>query len=507
MKAIRILFALLVLPLALVVRATPQQHDGNDLWIAPDESGWGLNLFHQGDTLFASLFVYGPDGKARWYTGSSLVGDDGGPLHDRPAVYSGALYESSGPPVGAPFDPARVTRRQVGTMSVELGREKLDAALPIRDYAYLSYDVDGVRVTMKKLYPFSFVAMGLTGTYMGYVATPNGATETNFNVTLEGGSFTMTTTAASGSCTYSGRQEPSGSLFAVEGTYSCNDGRSGSFYIDDIDVTRHGFTGGGTFGWMAAQRTSSSIHGDGYSTDLWLNPNESGWGLNIVEQGNTLFGTLFVYDAEGKPRWYSASNLAFEQCAPPDAASDCWGRFRGALVESTGPYFGTSFNPAAVNRRQVGAMTIAFYANNTAILDYTVDGVTVASKELKRFAFRTNSLAGTYAAHITAQGNNDRGMQVGAMTIDVSQSGDAITMTMRGSRGTCTLRARAFQFGRQLIPTGPYDCGGAAFGQMSLIDVYVTSTGFTGWVDFGTEPGVNVFYPIGRIEAVRTTSQ
>jgi hypothetical protein len=504
--SLRPFFAALIAWFSIPGLATPHQHDANDLWIVPEESGWGLNLFHQGDTLFGSLFVYGPDGRARWYTASSMVGDDGGPLHEHPAFYSGALYESSGPPVGGAFDPSRVTRRQVGTMAVELGREKLGATMPIRNYAYVTYFIDGVTVT-KKAYPFSFVAMGLTGTYLGYVRTPGGPVETTFNVSLNGGSFTMTTTAANGSCMYSGTQEPSGSLFAVEGTYSCNDGRSGNFSLDDIDVTRHGFTAQGTFGWMAAQRMSSSIHGDGYSTDLWLNPGESGWGLNIVEQGNTLFGTLFVYDTEGKPRWYSASNLAFEQCAPPDAASDCWGRFRGALVESTGPYFGTSFNPAAVNRRQAGTMTIAFYANNTAILDYTVDGVTVASKELKRFAFRTNSLAGTYAGHITVQGTSDRGMQVGAMAIDVSQSGDAITMTMRGSRGTCTLRARAFQYGRQLIPTGPYDCGGAAFGQMSLVDVYVTSTGFTAWVDFGTEPGVNVFYPIGRIEAVRTTAQ
>ena len=53
---------------ALHASATPHFHDANDLWISPFESGWGINIFHQGDTLFASLFVYGQDGKARWYT-------------------------------------------------------------------------------------------------------------------------------------------------------------------------------------------------------------------------------------------------------------------------------------------------------------------------------------------------------------------------------------------------------------------------------------------------------
>src|SRR5438270_8364175 len=105
--------AALLLPIAsLAAHATPQQHDANDLWIVPEESGWGLNLFHQGDTLFGSLFVYGPDGRARWYTASSMAGDDGGTLHDHPVIYSGPLYESTGPGIGTPFDPSRVTRRQ-----------------------------------------------------------------------------------------------------------------------------------------------------------------------------------------------------------------------------------------------------------------------------------------------------------------------------------------------------------------------------------------------------------
>jgi hypothetical protein len=498
---------------AATAGATPHQHDANDLWIVPNESGWGLNLFHQGDTLFGSLFVYGPDGKARWYTASSLVGDDGGPNHDRAAIYFGGLYESTGPAVGGAFDPARVTRRQVGTMSVELGAESVPNN-PARSYANVVYDVDGVRVA-KHAFPFSFVAMGLTGTYTGYQAAPGGMPEElNISVSLQNGSFAMTTTGtSSGSCTYSGIQDSNGSLFRVGGSVSCNNGRTGTFVLGNVDVTRYGFTAyfsttlSPSSTGLVAQRTSSSkIRGDGYSTDLWWNAAESGWGLNIIEQGDTLFGTLFVYDAQGKPRWYSASNLAYEQCAPPDSGSDCRGRYRGALYESTGPYFGTVFNDAAVQRRQVGTMSIDFYANNTAYASYSIDGVTVTEKPLSRAAFRANALAGSYAGHILA-GNNDRGMQVGAMSIDIAESGDTITVTMRGSRGTCTMRGRRSQYGREVVALGPYDCGGAQLGQLVLEDVYVTSTGFTGSVSFGDQPGVNVFSPIGNIEAVRTTAR
>ncbi len=37
--------------------------------------------------------------------------------------------------------------------------------------------------------------------------------------------------------------------------------------------------------------------------DLWWNPNESGWGIQIVQQSDTLFLTWFIYDGAGNPTW------------------------------------------------------------------------------------------------------------------------------------------------------------------------------------------------------------
>jgi hypothetical protein len=509
-QILRKFFIAALLCLALPCLATTQSRDGNDLWIIPEESGWGANIFHQGNTLFVSLFVYGNDGRARWYTASSLVGNEP-PLGDHPTIYSGPLYESTGPAFGAAFDPSRVTRRQVGTMSVEFGSEVYTTGTP-RRYAVIYYDVDGVQVR-KQTYAFSFGAIGLTGSYTGFASNASGTREeVGMNVTLNNRAFTMTTSSPTTSCTYTGQQIPQGSVFDVQGTYVCGSGASRAFSLAAVDVTRHGFTAsfyaeGTPWTNLAGERTSSAIRGDGYATDLWFPPDESGWGLNIIEQGDTQFGTMFVYDAAGQPRWYSASNLTYEQCAPPDSGSDCWGRYRGTLVESTGPYLGTTFNPSAVQRRVVGTMSIDYFGNDTAYLDYTIDGVTVTRKQVRRYAFRTNTLAGSYAGHILAlNGNNDRGMQTGAMTIEISESGTAVTMVMRGNKGICTMRGTRFQYGRQVMVSGPYDCGGAAFGQLSLMDVYVTAQGFTGRVDFGTQPGMNDFYSIGRIEAARTTA-
>ncbi len=42
-------------------------------------------------------------------------------------------------------------------------------------------------------------------------------------------------------------------------------------------------------------------------TDLWWNPEESGWGINFTHQGEILFATLFTYGADGEPDWFAMS--------------------------------------------------------------------------------------------------------------------------------------------------------------------------------------------------------
>src|SRR6185437_4722556 len=38
-------------------------------------------------------------------------------------------------------------------------------------------------------------------------------------------------------------------------------------------------------------------------TALWWNSAESGWGLNVNQQGDIVFATLFDYDLDGTPMW------------------------------------------------------------------------------------------------------------------------------------------------------------------------------------------------------------
>ena len=78
-------------------------------WKAPaeSESGWGINLAHQGNDLFATWFTYDSTGKGLWLSmTASRIGPD----------YIGTLYQTRGPAFSAvPFNPAAVTRTPVGS--------------------------------------------------------------------------------------------------------------------------------------------------------------------------------------------------------------------------------------------------------------------------------------------------------------------------------------------------------------------------------------------------------
>ena len=105
----------------------------SDLWWASpaaSESGWGVNIAHQGDVLFVTWFTYGPDGRAMWLVGSNVTRTGNG-------TYSGALQKTNGPAYNAsPWNPSQVSRTNAGTVTFTFS----DA-----NNGVMSYDVAGVR--------------------------------------------------------------------------------------------------------------------------------------------------------------------------------------------------------------------------------------------------------------------------------------------------------------------------------------------------------------------------
>jgi minor extracellular serine protease Vpr len=82
-----------------------------DLWWAVpggSESGWGVNLTHQGDTIFASWFTYDHDRTPMWLVVSAPK--------TAPGTYMGTLYRLTGPPFNAvPFPPLGSPGGAIGT--------------------------------------------------------------------------------------------------------------------------------------------------------------------------------------------------------------------------------------------------------------------------------------------------------------------------------------------------------------------------------------------------------
>jgi hypothetical protein len=230
------------------------------LWWNPAESGWGINLNHQGDILFATLFTYDSTGRDYWLVASAMRRQPDG-------SFRGDLYETTGPVhTTNPWTPATVTVTTVGTMSVEL--ESFERAR-------LVYNVHNVTVTKQ--------------------------------------------------------------------------------------IERQVFSSPPLCRLSAASRQGTTNF-----TDLWWNPAESGWGINLTHQADTIFATLFTYDDDRRPMWLVASNVQRQ--------SD--GSFRGDLFRLRGPAFDAQ--PwSAPTLSTVGSLALIFTDGEHGVLTYNVGTATV----------------------------------------------------------------------------------------------------------------------------------
>ncbi|MGZ5047047.1 MAG: hypothetical protein ACXWF0_07235 [Usitatibacter sp.] len=100
--------------------------------------------------------------------------------------------------------------------------------------------------------------------------------------------------------------------------------------------------------------------------DLWWDPAENGWGMNIAQQGPTLFPVWYTYDANGRTTWFVVPGGSWSGAS-----------FTGDIFATTGSaWLGATYDPAALAVRRAGTMTLAFNGASRATMTYTVDGLT-----------------------------------------------------------------------------------------------------------------------------------
>jgi hypothetical protein len=266
---------------ALAPAAPTSSLNYTGMWWNPSESGWGINVSHQGDIVFATLFTYDSTGAPMWVMMTGLLQSDG-------QTYAGDLYQVNGPAFNAqPFTPITAANlANVGTMALTFSSASSGKVV---------YIYQGVGVS-KDIVPQVF----------GTAAA----------------SCTATTGSRSGLTNYQ---------------------------------------------------------------DMWWNPAESGWGINIVHQNSTLFATLMTFDPTGKNLWLISTGTS---------QSD--GSYLGDLYRVRGPAFDAQpFTPiTAANLANVGTMRFTFADGITGSLAYTFDGVPV-SKSITRQVFASAAPACT----------------------------------------------------------------------------------------------------------------
>jgi hypothetical protein len=111
--------------------------------------------------------------------------------------------------------------------------------------------------------------------------------------------------------------------------------------------------------------------------DMWWGGEmQSGWGVNIAQQGRMLFATWFSYDAQGRDTWFVLPSGTWSGSS-----------FTGDLYATTSSaWLGTDYSPAAFVPVNVGSMTLDFTDQDWATMTYTVRGVT-QSKTIVRQSY------------------------------------------------------------------------------------------------------------------------
>jgi hypothetical protein len=251
------------------------------LWWNPAESGWGVSIAHQGDTLFVVWYTYDRDGSPMWllmpdarlsYDEDMTMGMMGmemmGMTRNSP-VYTGALYRSS--KVGS-----QVVMTEVGSGTL-LFKNNNDAA-----FAYTVGNVSQSKTVSR-------MAFG----------------------------------PRSQECTLGG-----------------------------------------------AKAASENFQ------DLWWNPHDQGWGMNIAHQGDVIFATYYTYDAGGKGVWYAMSNTV-------KAAGST---YAGPIQQVRGPAFDSAWDATKVSATATGTASFRFDGNGVGAFQYAL-GADAGTKTMERMAF------------------------------------------------------------------------------------------------------------------------
>lgn len=196
-------------------------------------------------------------------------------------------------------------------------------------------------------------------------------------------------------------------------------------------------------------------------TDIWYDQATSGWGINIVQSGNSfdyIFATLFIYDpATGKPTWVTGE-LKLDNDSKDDV-------FTGPLYRHTSKPTGTPFDPVKpLNSENIGTLTFTATAPDQASISYSVGGMKVERK-IVRQTLTGNTIIGTYYGSVLYTYESGDSMhcplRYGPMNITVKKDSGITTfiLTVPDGAVVCNLKGTLQPSGRTAkIDNAQYIC-------------------------------------------------
>jgi hypothetical protein len=194
-------------------------------------------------------------------------------------------------------------------------------------------------------------------------------------------------------------------------------------------------------------------------TDIWFNPAESGWGVNVVQSDNFLFLTFFIYGADNKPTWYTGQ-LTWDGT-----------KYTGGLYATQGTNWAVPWIAGNVTTQPVGTAT--FQPNDLnayqATLSYIVTGVGTATKSIERQTLTTIALSGAYVggqsgSYSSCAMSSQNGAYIDShlLTVVHNTNGTATFTFVYDSGATCIMSGTLEQHGQLYrIPGASYQCTGS----------------------------------------------
>jgi hypothetical protein len=187
-------------------------------------------------------------------------------------------------------------------------------------------------------------------------------------------------------------------------------------------------------------------------TDMWWNPDESGWGASVIQQSDTMLVVLFVYGSGRNPTWFVAPQVTLNRD----------GNFTGQLFQTAGTfYFQRPFDASTGTAAPVGQVTFSPSSPSDATLKYSVGGF-VVTKDITRQSWRTDNLAGFFiGARQGAWSGCDaalNGRVDSAATVGVSEQSGQVQIRDAGKGYTCNYSGIHTQTGHLGVITGTGVC-------------------------------------------------